>query len=77
MYFVVERRDKLDMFRKLANSINPKKAMVFINKMSDIEELTEKLKYHNYKVECIHGSNIKSDRKKAIDDFLSLFMFEP
>lgn len=68
-YFVVERRDKLEMFRKLANSLNPKKAMVFVNKVSDIEELTQKLKYHNYSAECIHGSNVKKDRKKVIDDF--------
>lgn len=69
MYFVTERRDKLEMLRKLASSIKPQKAMVFVNKMSDIEELTEKLKYHHYNAECIHGSNIKSDRKKVIDDF--------
>jgi superfamily II DNA/RNA helicase len=69
MYFEVERRDKLEMFRKLANSMKPKKAMVFINKLSEIEELTEKLKYHNYSAECIHGSNVKKDRKKAIDAF--------
>ncbi len=69
MHFVVEKRDKLEMLRKLANSMKPQKAMVFVNKVADIEELTEKLKYHHYKAECIHGSNIKNDRKKAIDDF--------
>ncbi|MFA9378461.1 MAG: DEAD/DEAH box helicase [Lachnotalea sp.] len=69
IYFVVERRDKLEMLRKLASSIAPKKAMIFVNKVSDIEELTQKLKYHNYNAECIHGSNIKKDRKKVIDDF--------
>lgn len=69
IYFVVERRDKLEMLRKLANSINPKKAMVFVNKVSDIEELTQKLQYHHYNADCIHGSNIKKDRKKVIDAF--------
>lgn len=71
IYFVVDRRDKLEMLRKLANSIKPKKAMVFINKVSDIEELTEKLKYHHYNADCIHGSNVKKDRKKVIDAFKS------
>jgi len=69
IYFVVDRRDKLEMLRKLANSLKPKKAMVFVNKVSDIEELTQKLQYHNYNAQCIHGTNVKKDRKKAIDDF--------
>lgn len=71
IYFVVERRDKLEMLRKLASSLKPKKAMVFVNKVSDIEELTQKLQYHNYNAQCIHGSNVKKDRKKVIDDFKS------
>ncbi|PXV93631.1 superfamily II DNA/RNA helicase [Lachnotalea glycerini] len=69
IYFVVERRDKLEMLRKLASSMKPEKAMIFVNKQSDIEELTQKLQYHHYNAECIHGANIKKDRKKVIDDF--------
>lgn len=69
MYFVAERRDKVDMLRKLASSMQPKKAMVFINKLSQIEEATKKLQYHHYNAECIHGSNMKEDRKKVIQDF--------
>lgn len=69
IYFVVERRDKIEMLRKLASSLNPKKAMVFINKASDIEEATEKLKFHHYSAECIHGTKQKSQRKNVIDDF--------
>lgn len=69
MYLVVERRDKIETLRKLAKSMNPAKAMVFINKVTDIEEATEKLQYHHYSAECIHGSNIKKDRKKVIEDF--------
>lgn len=69
IYFEVERRDKLEMLRKLGSSIKPKKAMIFVNKVSDIEELTQKLQYHHYNAECIHGSNVKKDRKKVIDAF--------
>lgn len=69
IYFVVERREKIEYLRKLANSIKPKKAMVFINKVSDIEETTQKLQYHHYKAECIHGSNMKKDRKRVVEDF--------
>ena len=69
IYLVVERRDKIEILRKLAKSINPKKAMVFVNVVRDIEETTQKLQYHHYSVECIHGSNIKKDRKKVMNDF--------
>lgn len=71
IYFLVERRDKIEILRKIAKSLKPKKAIIFINKVSDIEEVTQKLHYHNYKVECIHGTNLKADRKKAIEDFQS------
>jgi len=69
IYLLVERRDKIEMLRKLAKSINPKKALVFVNKVADIEEATQKLQYHKYSAECIHGANIKKDRKKVIEDF--------
>lgn len=66
---VVERRDKIETLRKVARILKAKKAMVFINRVSDIEEATEKLIYHGFKAECIHGSNVKMDRKKVIESF--------
>ena len=69
IYFIVERRDKIEFLRKVAKVIKPKKAMVFINKVDDIEEATQKLKFHKFSAECIHGSNVKNDRKKVIQDF--------
>lgn len=71
IYFLVERREKIELLRKVSKSINPKKALVFINKVSDIEEATDKLKYHNYSAECIHGTKVKNDRKNVIEDFQS------
>lgn len=71
IYLLVERREKIEYLRKLAKSIKPKKAMVFVNKVADIEEATQKLQYHHYRAECIHGSNVKQDRKKVMDDFKS------
>ena len=71
IYFISERRDKIEVMRKIAKSLKPKKAMVFINKVSDIEELTQKLQYHNYRAKCIHGTVEKEDRKKVIEEFKS------
>lgn len=69
IYFVVERRDKIEMLRKAAKSINPEKALVFINKVSDIEEATDKLIHHKYRAACIHGTKMKNDRKNAVEEF--------
>lgn len=68
-YILMDRRDKIEMLRKLVRITKSKKAIIFINKVSDIEEATQKLVYHGFKAECIHGSNLKTDRKKAIEGF--------
>lgn len=69
LFLVVERRDKIETLRKLVRVMKAKKAMVFINKASDIEEATQKLVFHGFKAECIHGSNLKEDRKRAVESF--------
>lgn len=69
MYFVVERREKLILLRKLISATNPKKAIIFINKSDEVEITTSKLSYHGLSVEGIHGTSEKENRKKAIEDF--------
>jgi superfamily II DNA/RNA helicase len=66
-----ERRDKPDLLRKLIFSLKPKRALVFINKESIIQDVAKKLKYHKYNVLSLHGSASKQDRKKAMDDLKS------
>ncbi|OPJ59858.1 DEAD/DEAH box helicase [Clostridium oryzae] len=68
-YFTCEQRDKIEILRKLIHAINPYKAIIFINKSEDINITTSKLKYHKLEVEGIHGTNMKEDRKKALEDF--------
>ena len=69
IYFVVEKRDKLLLLRKLISSESPQKAIIFINKSDEVEITTSKLSYHGLKVEGIHGTSEKVNRKKAIEDF--------
>jgi superfamily II DNA/RNA helicase len=45
--------------------------MIFINRVADIEEAAEKLLYHHYPVDYIHGTRTKEERKKAIQSFRS------
>ena len=69
IYFLVEQRDKIEELRKLVTILNPQKAIVFINKSDEIAILTEKLKYHGLRAESLHGTNVKEDRKRTMEDF--------
>lgn len=71
IYFVAEQRDKIEVLRKLVRIINPPKAIAFFGNAEDIAEAAEKLKYHKLRADGLHGSNVKSDRKKTMDDFKS------
>ena len=69
MYFVTEQRDKIDFIRKIVASLNPNKAIVFVNKNDEIQITTSKLQFHNLKALGIFGNASKEDRKKALDYF--------
>lgn len=69
IFLITERREKIDTFRKAAGILKPEKALVFVNKTADNEQAAAKLTYHHMKADCIHGRNLKQDRKKAIEDF--------
>lgn len=69
LYVVVEKRDKIETIRKLAQSLKPKKSIIFINKPYDVEETLKKLQHHHYSCASIHGQKDKKDRQKAIQAF--------
>ena len=69
MCFMCERRDKILILRKLVHILNPKRAIVFVNKPDEIEILTEKLKYHKLGAEAIYGAEDKKVRKRALESF--------
>lgn len=71
LYFVTEHRDKIEVLRKLIASMNPEKAIVFINKSEEIEHTTAKLKFHKLNAMGIHGSAEKEDRQRALEGFRS------
>lgn len=68
-YFIAERRDKIQVLRKLISAIKPKKAIVFINRNELIQEVTAKLQFHKIKASGIFGNASKEERKKAIHEF--------
>lgn len=71
LYIVCDKRDKILTIRKLMASIEPRKAIAFINKTDEIQILTSKLQFHGLNVDGIHGSFMKNERQKAMNDFKS------
>lgn len=69
IYFVSERRDKIEVLRKIIRSEKAEKVIVFINDPNSIETTIEKLEYHKLKATGIYGLANKLERKKAMDDF--------
>lgn len=69
MFVIADRRERIETLRRIAQSLKADKAIVFINNTYDLEECTQKLKYHHYNAENINGENNKNDRKNVINDF--------
>lgn len=69
--FLVERRDKFEVLKKLLRIIDPQRAIIFVKNLAEVGEYTIKLQYHGFKADGIHGTDMKLDRKKAMEDFRS------
>lgn len=67
-YIACDYRDKILTLRKLISALKPKKAIIFVNRSSEIEVITTKLKYHNLKATSINGRNEKEDRARAMEE---------
>lgn len=64
-----EQREKIEVLRKLLVALQPKKALVFLNRNDKIQMTVAKLQHHQIKAAGIYGDAAKEDRKKAMDDF--------
>lgn len=69
IYFVVERRDKLETVRKVIKAFNTHHCLIFSNSKYDTEEIAQKLEYHHYNVKCIHSGCDKNLRRHIVDSF--------
>ncbi|GGE33099.1 DEAD-box ATP-dependent RNA helicase CshC [Pullulanibacillus camelliae] len=70
LYFVCERRDKVDMLRRLVKRA-PLRALVFVNDAHSIEGLAAKLEYKGVSLEVLHGRSSKAEREQALKGFRS------
>lgn len=67
-YIVTQNRKKVEQLRHLAH-IPGMKAIVFVNKIEDIQELEEKLAYHKIAYVALHSDMNQMLRKQAIASF--------
>ena len=70
-FFISDQRDKIEELVKVARILNPKKAMIFINKAFDNDVAMEKLKFHGFAVGNIYGEIDKFQRKESLENFRS------
>lgn len=69
MYVVCEKRDKVEVLRKLVHSTDMQQGLVFLNRSEDMEMMASKLNFHGLVAACLHGTFTQAERKKALDDF--------
>ncbi len=68
-FFVCEKRDKIELLRKLLRHYRPKAAMVFVNQTERIGELQAKLAHTGLTVDALYGDSHKAERTTVLHRF--------
>ncbi len=68
-YIECEQRDKTDVLRRLLSALRPERAIVFVHRNANAEDLRAKLLHHKIAAVDLHGTQDNLARRKAIDDF--------
>ncbi|MBO5308342.1 MAG: DEAD/DEAH box helicase [Lentisphaeria bacterium] len=69
LYYEVRREDKFDALMRIIDTEEDLYALVFCRTKGDVDEVVEKLKQHNYRVEALHGDIAQIQRTKVINRF--------
>ncbi|TJY39756.1 DEAD/DEAH box helicase [Cohnella pontilimi] len=70
-YLVSDRRDKIDLVRRLVHHLRMKPALLFLNDIEKIGELASKLKYEGVMVDTLYGDTPGRERGQALGRFRS------
>ncbi|HHW37567.1 MAG TPA: DEAD/DEAH box helicase [Bacillales bacterium] len=71
IYFVSDRRDKVEVLRRIYRMNESMKALIFINDSFHIDELAAKFKYKKIPIGVLHSAANKKERAGAIQQFRS------
>jgi len=69
LLFVSQRREKIEILRRLVQHFPVRRGIAFINRGYEIELALEKLRFHGLNAAAIYGEMAKAERKKTMDDF--------
>jgi superfamily II DNA/RNA helicase len=70
-YFVVDRRDKIDLVRRLMRHLRPSSALLFVNDTDAIAEIVAKLRYEGFAADALYGDGGRRERGDALRRFRS------
>lgn len=71
-YYVVEdQRKKFERLRKLLNTIQPPKALVFVNNVHEAEIIVDKLLFHKKEAGGLYSKQDKQQREAVLNRFKS------
>ncbi|WP_373232656.1 DEAD/DEAH box helicase [Cohnella sp.] len=68
-YFLSDRREKIDLIRKLVRHMKPSAALLFVNDTEKIGELLAKLRYEGFSVDALYGDTRGQERGEVMQRF--------
>ncbi|MBO9597509.1 MAG: DEAD/DEAH box helicase [Cohnella sp.] len=68
-YFLGDRRDKIELIRKLVRHMKPSSALLFVNDTEKIGELLAKLRYEGFSVDALYGDTPGRERGEVMQRF--------
>lgn len=68
-YILANKREKIETVRKAIKALNSTHSLIFANSRYDIEEITQKMKFHHYNIESLDSNKDKNARKHIIQGF--------
>lgn len=70
-YYVVQRRDKTKLVKRILDIQSTKSAIVFANTKREVDEITLELREHGYNADALHGDLKQSQRTYVTNNFRS------
>ncbi|MFC5469525.1 DEAD/DEAH box helicase [Cohnella suwonensis] len=68
-YFLSDRREKIDLIRRLVLHMKPSSALLFVNDTEKIGELLAKLRYEGLSVDALYGDTRGQERGETMQRF--------
>jgi len=68
-YFLSDRREKIDLIRKVVRHMKPSSALLFVNDTEKIGELLAKLRYEGVSVDALYGDTRGQERGEVMQRF--------